>query len=109
MTQPELSLSRVAAHKHLGFSDHLFDLANQPRYGDLPASIVDRGGLEPEQRAYVLRQIGRLRECRILDEHRLSYEAGVTKILASTLGEYGVVRGAVVPTLQRVFRMPQWT
>lgn len=70
LTKPELSLSRFAAHKYLGFSDHLFDLANQPRHGDLPACIVDRGGLEPEQRAHVLRQIGRLRECRSLYEQR---------------------------------------
>lgn len=46
---------------------------------------------------------------RILDEHRLLHEAGKTKLVASTLGEYGVVRGAVVPVLQRVFRMPRWT
>jgi len=45
----------------------------------------------------------------IVDEHRLSYEGGNTEIQNSTLGEFGVVRGAVVPTLQRVFRMPQWT
>lgn len=46
---------------------------------------------------------------KILDEHRLRHEAGKTKVVASTLGEYGIVRGAVVPTLQRVFRMPRWT
>ena len=45
---------------------------------------------------------------RVLDEHRLRHEAGKTKIVASELGEYGVVRGAVVPALQRVFRMPRW-
>ena len=45
----------------------------------------------------------------ILDEHRLRHEAGKTKIIASTLGEFGIVRGAVVPTLQRLFRMPRWT
>ena len=51
--------------------------------------------------------LDRLRQ--ILDEHSLRYEAGKTKIIASTLGEFGVARGAVVPTLQRVFRMPRWT
>jgi len=45
----------------------------------------------------------------VLDEHSLQYEAGRTKVVASTLGEFGLVRGAVVPTLQRVFRMPRWT
>jgi N-acetylglucosamine repressor len=45
----------------------------------------------------------------VVREHRLSYEAGETQILASTLGDFGVVRGAVVPVLQRLFRMPQWT
>lgn len=43
-----------------------------------------------------------------LRKHRLDYELGETQLLASTLGEYGVVRGATVPTLQRLFRMPQW-
>ncbi len=46
---------------------------------------------------------------KILDDHRLLHEAGKTRLLASALGEYGVVRGAVVPVLQRVFRMPRWT
>lgn len=46
---------------------------------------------------------------KILDDHRLLHEAGQTKLRASTLGEFGVARGAVVPVLQRVFRMPRWT
>lgn len=44
-----------------------------------------------------------------LEAHQLAYEAGKTQVVASTLGEYGVVRGAIVPTLQRVFRMPRWS
>lgn len=44
-----------------------------------------------------------------LEIHQLAYEAGKTRVVASTLGEYGVVRGAIVPTLQRVFRMPRWS
>jgi predicted NBD/HSP70 family sugar kinase len=44
-----------------------------------------------------------------LEVHQLAYEAGKTQVLASTLGDYGVVRGAIVPTLQRVFRMPRWS
>ena len=46
---------------------------------------------------------------KILEEQSLAYEAGKTQVVASTLGEYGVVRGAIVPTLQRVFRIPQWS
>jgi len=45
----------------------------------------------------------------ILDRHRLRHEAGKTKLVVSELGEYGAVRGAVVPVLQRMFRMPRWT
>ncbi len=44
-----------------------------------------------------------------VEERRLSYGPGRTQIVASNLGQYGVVRGAVVPTLQSVFRMPRWT
>jgi predicted NBD/HSP70 family sugar kinase len=44
----------------------------------------------------------------ILEQHRLAHEAGRTVICGSSLGEFGVVRGAVVPTLQRIFRMPRW-
>lgn len=46
---------------------------------------------------------------RILEQHRLLHEAGRTRLVASELGEYGVVRGAVVPASQRLFRMPRWS
>lgn len=46
---------------------------------------------------------------RIVQSHTVDYVPGKTQIVGSTLGEYGVVRGAVVPTLQRVFRMPRWS
>jgi len=46
---------------------------------------------------------------RILREQGLAYQAGKTNLTASTLGSYGVARGAVAPTLQRVFRLPQWS
>jgi len=45
----------------------------------------------------------------VLEDQKLAYEAGLTQLIASTLGEYGVLRGAIVPTLQRVFRIPQWS
>jgi len=45
----------------------------------------------------------------VFEAHRLAYEPGKTRIVASSLGELSVVRGAVAPTLQRVFRMPRWT
>lgn len=47
-----------------------------------------------------------IEEC--LTEHRVDYELGRTRLVASNLREYGVVQGAAVPTLQRVFKMPQW-
>jgi N-acetylglucosamine repressor len=44
-----------------------------------------------------------------LDAHNLPHQIGRTRIVASTLGQFGVARGAVVPTLQRLFRIPQWS
>jgi len=41
-------------------------------------------------------------------EHGLPHQAGSTQLVASSLGKFGVARGAIVPTLQRVFRIPQW-
>ncbi len=45
----------------------------------------------------------------ILRTNGLAYQAGRTNLMASMLGSYGVTRGTVVPTLQRVFRLPQWS
>ena len=45
----------------------------------------------------------------VLEKHKLAYEIGQTRLVASDLGEYGLTRGAIVPTLQRIFRIPQWT
>jgi len=45
----------------------------------------------------------------VLDQQGLAYEAGKTRLLASTLGDSCLMRGAIVPTLQRVFRIPQWS
>lgn len=44
-----------------------------------------------------------------LEEKELPFEAGKTKLVSSDLGEYGIVSGAIVPTLQRIFRLPQWS
>lgn len=44
-----------------------------------------------------------------VDAHCLPHQTGKTRIIASTLGRFGVARGAVVPTLQRLFRIPQWS
>ena len=44
-----------------------------------------------------------------LNEHHLDFEQGRTELRTSALGDFGVVRGATVPALQRLFRMPQWT
>jgi len=45
----------------------------------------------------------------IVQEDRLRRQVGRTKVVASDLGEFGMARGAVVPTLQRVLRMPRLT
>jgi predicted NBD/HSP70 family sugar kinase len=44
-----------------------------------------------------------------VQEHGLPHQAGSTQLVASSLGKFGVARGAIVPTLQRVFRIPQWS
>jgi len=46
---------------------------------------------------------------RFVDDHRLPHQAGKTRLMASALGKYGVARGAIVPTLQRLFRIPHWS
>jgi predicted NBD/HSP70 family sugar kinase len=46
---------------------------------------------------------------RSVDEHCLPFQAGHTRLAASTLGMYGIARGAIVPTLQRLFRIPHWS
>lgn len=44
-----------------------------------------------------------------VEDHRLPHRAGATRLVASGLGKFGVARGAIVPTLQRMFRIPQWS
>lgn len=44
-----------------------------------------------------------------IERHGLPFHAGRTRLVASTLGQFGVARGAVVPTLQRLFRIPHWS
>ncbi len=44
-----------------------------------------------------------------VSEYRLPHRAGATRLAASRLGKFGVARGAIVPTLQRMFRIPHWT
>lgn len=43
-----------------------------------------------------------------LREHTLRHEPGKTELMLSTLGDFGGVRGAIVPALRRVFKLPQW-
>jgi len=57
----------------------------------------------------VLRDVLLDQSVKVLEKQSLAFEAGRTQLMASTLGEYGVVQGAIVPTLQRVFRIPQWS
>jgi len=58
---------------------------------------------EPELRSVLLEYLQRS-----LEKHKFAFEPGQTQLVASNLGEYGLTRGAIVPTLQRVFRIPQW-
>jgi predicted NBD/HSP70 family sugar kinase len=44
-----------------------------------------------------------------VQRRRLPHQAGKTRLMASALGKYGVARGAVVPTLHRLFRIPHWS
>jgi N-acetylglucosamine repressor len=44
-----------------------------------------------------------------VDQQRLAFEAGKTRLIPAVMGEFEVARGAVVPTLRRVFRLPQWS
>lgn len=49
-----------------------------------------------------------LRQLRgIVERDHLRQVVGRTKVVASGLGAFGMVRGAVMPTLERVFRMPR--
>ncbi|QDS96919.1 ROK family transcriptional regulator [Adhaeretor mobilis] len=59
---------------------------------------------EPALRDALLEQIENF-----LASNELTFKPAQTRVVASSLGEFGVVRGAVVPTLQRIFRIPQWS
>gem|GEM_PF-3098923 len=43
-----------------------------------------------------------------LDEYTLRRESAGTEVLLSNLGDYGGVRGAIVPALMRIFRLRRW-
>ena len=45
----------------------------------------------------------------IMQEYALSDEPGRTQIELSSLGDFGGVRGAIVPALLRVFKLPRWS
>ncbi len=68
-----------------------------------PGSLVI-GSDNPELRDWLL-----LRFQEKVARYSLPHQTGKTLIVASTLGTYGVARGAVAPTLQRLFRIPQWS
>lgn len=71
--------------------------------GILDPRVVVLDSDVPELRDLLLPHVDRE-----LNNDYLRREAGTTSVAASTLGEHGMVRGAIVPTLQRVFRMPRW-
>jgi predicted NBD/HSP70 family sugar kinase len=69
----------------------------------LEPGVLMFGSDAPLLRARLLVQLDQ-----VLVKQGLAYEAGKTKLLASTLGDSCLMRGAIVPTLQRLFRIPQW-
>lgn len=75
----------------------------------LAVGILDPGMIVIDSDEPVLRDRLLPRLDQLLNEDYLRKEAGTTRVVASTLGEYGMVCGAVVPTLQRVFRLPRWS
>lgn len=70
-------------------------------------NFLDPGVVVIESDEPVLRDAILVRLRRIVAEDRLRQEAGRTTVTASALGEFGMARGAVVPTLQRIFRIPR--
>jgi predicted NBD/HSP70 family sugar kinase len=45
---------------------------------------------------------------RELEQHPLQGTRGATEIVISEIGEFGGVRGAIVPALKRMFKIPTW-
>lgn len=72
-------------------------------------NLLEPGRLIIESDVPELGEAFRVRLDQILDEHILRPERGRTEIMLSTLGEFGGVRGAVVPALRRFFKLPSWT
>jgi N-acetylglucosamine repressor len=46
---------------------------------------------------------------RVLDEHALGHGSGRAELVVAEMGEFGGVKGAVVPALRRFFKLPSWT
>lgn len=44
----------------------------------------------------------------LLNDDYLRKEAGQPRLVASSMGKAGMMRGSIVPTLQRIFSMPRW-
>lgn len=45
----------------------------------------------------------------IVSAHELHREPGKTEVVLSNLGDFGGVRGAVVPAMMRIFKLPRWS
>jgi len=74
----------------------------------LSINLLDPGRLILETDVPELGEALRTRLARVLDEHTLQHGRGRAEIVLSNLGEFGGVRGAVVPALRRFFKLPSW-
>ena len=72
-------------------------------------NLLEPGRLIIESDIPELGEAYRIRLDRVLGEHVLRPDRGRTEVMLSNLGEFGGVRGAVVPALRRFFKLPSWT
>jgi predicted NBD/HSP70 family sugar kinase len=72
-------------------------------------NLLDPGRLIIESDVPALGEALRTRLGRVLDEHALRNDRGRAELVVSMLGEFGGVRGAVVPALRRFFKLPSWS
>ena len=72
-------------------------------------NLLEPGRLIVESDVPELGEAFRVRLERILQEHSLRFRRGQPEIMFSTLGEFTGVRGAIVPVLRRISRLPSWS
>lgn len=72
------------------------------------AGILDPAVIVMDSDTTILRDLLLPRLERLLNDDYLRKEAGQPRLAPSSMGKVGMTRGAIVPTLQRIFRMPRW-